>query len=609
MQSESATMETITFYSYKGGVGRTLAMANIALYLSRFGLDVCLIDFDLEAPGLHYKLANFLDIKKIKGGMVDFIYDFFKHNNFNKDLSNFSIPIIPKTEKQGEITLISAGNIHSADYWKKLANINWNDLMYGENNQGIPFFLEFKELIREEIKPQFLLIDSRTGITEMSGLCTSLLPDKVVFFITNNQENIEGAQQIYRSLKRVDRLPTQNPIEVIFALTRVPFPKNIEEENLIKRIKHQFIKSINDPSMTINSTDINDICVLHSERQLELSESIIMSSESIMEETELKRDYLRLFSKIIPEELIRPKVKGIVDKITNSTNLLEDPDKMQNELESLVESYPHQKSIESLISFYFLRNENPLKILSLFDRLWNTYQIDDINLLKKYVLLVLRQSRYNFKHSRKKINFNIIDKYLDKEPKKDKRILQKLAELYKNSGQYNRAIEINYSLIDSSENKNEIIHEILENYRHSKKYEETKGFIENFSDCIENDVQLLTDKVRLLYSFKDYKDVKKIIDNSKEVDSYLKKNYSTTYLNILSDLKDKKKIKEVLDEKFKNAVNKNSLKEIVSLGRLYIKYNCRDDFLEKVYSLPEKDYILRQLNRLDKKRKITRLDM
>ncbi len=72
-------METITFYSYKGGVGRTLAMANIALYLSRFGLDVCLIDFDLEAPGLHYKLANFLDIKKIKEGMVDFIYDFFFH--------------------------------------------------------------------------------------------------------------------------------------------------------------------------------------------------------------------------------------------------------------------------------------------------------------------------------------------------------------------------------------------------------------------------------------------------------------------------------------------------------------------------------------------------
>ena len=50
-------MKTITFYSYKGGVGRTLALANIAKRLSEFGKKVCLIDFDLEAPGLHHPLS------------------------------------------------------------------------------------------------------------------------------------------------------------------------------------------------------------------------------------------------------------------------------------------------------------------------------------------------------------------------------------------------------------------------------------------------------------------------------------------------------------------------------------------------------------------------
>ncbi|MCJ7630864.1 AAA family ATPase, partial [Candidatus Bathyarchaeota archaeon] len=53
-------METITFYSYKGGVGRTLALANVAMYLTRFGQKVCIMDFDLEAPGLHYKFPQFL---------------------------------------------------------------------------------------------------------------------------------------------------------------------------------------------------------------------------------------------------------------------------------------------------------------------------------------------------------------------------------------------------------------------------------------------------------------------------------------------------------------------------------------------------------------------
>ncbi len=51
-------MKTITFYSYKGGVGRTLALANVAMRLSEFKKKVCMIDFDLEAPGLHHKFKQ-----------------------------------------------------------------------------------------------------------------------------------------------------------------------------------------------------------------------------------------------------------------------------------------------------------------------------------------------------------------------------------------------------------------------------------------------------------------------------------------------------------------------------------------------------------------------
>ena len=42
----------VTFYSYKGGVGRTLSMVNAARVLVNSGRRVVLIDFDLEAPGL-----------------------------------------------------------------------------------------------------------------------------------------------------------------------------------------------------------------------------------------------------------------------------------------------------------------------------------------------------------------------------------------------------------------------------------------------------------------------------------------------------------------------------------------------------------------------------
>ena len=45
-------MYTITFYSFKGGVGRTMALVNVGAQLARMGRKVLLVDFDLEAPGL-----------------------------------------------------------------------------------------------------------------------------------------------------------------------------------------------------------------------------------------------------------------------------------------------------------------------------------------------------------------------------------------------------------------------------------------------------------------------------------------------------------------------------------------------------------------------------
>lgn len=290
-------MKTITFYSYKGGVGRTLALANIGIYLSRFGQDVCLMDFDLESPGLHYKLPQ-LETIDIKAGLVDFIYEFTSKNVIPESLDGFSKEVIPSSESRGKVRLIPAGNVLSSDYWRKLAAIDWNDLFYEEYSEGIPFFLELKERIIKEFEPDFLLIDSRTGITEMSGVCTSLLPDQVVFLIVNNQENIEGARQILRSIQKVERLPGQKPIEVTFALTRIPFPEADEDEKTEEQIVKSIQDFLNEPAEDLeNQLDIQDICVLHSDRDLELSESLRLSQEEVTKGTPLQRDYLNFFQK------------------------------------------------------------------------------------------------------------------------------------------------------------------------------------------------------------------------------------------------------------------------------------------------------------------------
>ena len=43
----------LTFYSYKGGTGRSMALANVGWILASAGKRVLLIDWDFEAPGLH----------------------------------------------------------------------------------------------------------------------------------------------------------------------------------------------------------------------------------------------------------------------------------------------------------------------------------------------------------------------------------------------------------------------------------------------------------------------------------------------------------------------------------------------------------------------------
>src|SRR4051794_16575664 len=55
------TIGTITtFYSYKGGVGRSMILANTAALLAKWGYRVLCVDWDLEAPGLRLYFKTWL---------------------------------------------------------------------------------------------------------------------------------------------------------------------------------------------------------------------------------------------------------------------------------------------------------------------------------------------------------------------------------------------------------------------------------------------------------------------------------------------------------------------------------------------------------------------
>src|ERR1700734_501081 len=72
------TGRIVTFYSFKGGTGRTMALANPAWILAANGKRVLVTDWDLESPGLHRFFRPFLDPAAISAtpGVIDLIRDY-----------------------------------------------------------------------------------------------------------------------------------------------------------------------------------------------------------------------------------------------------------------------------------------------------------------------------------------------------------------------------------------------------------------------------------------------------------------------------------------------------------------------------------------------------
>ena len=66
-------MYITTFYSFKGGVGRTMALVNVAVELANSGRRVVIVDFDLEAPGI-----DTFDLGRPSAtrGIVDFVREY-----------------------------------------------------------------------------------------------------------------------------------------------------------------------------------------------------------------------------------------------------------------------------------------------------------------------------------------------------------------------------------------------------------------------------------------------------------------------------------------------------------------------------------------------------
>lgn len=258
-KEDTNTVPVVSFYSYKGGMGRTTTMMGFALWLAaKHNKKVGIIDCDLEAPGY----LNFFNLSKIKdfengkrNGFVEFASDLaFVRNPEKLDISRYVIkPVSPdNSQKIGElydrIFIVPGGNLNEAfvreedkeydetednkykidtarqnrkDYIEGLSRLNLSNLSTLRNT--------FNTLIRkmyDEYQIDVVLIDSRTGFNDIYGSVAFNIADYVIAFFGFSKQTMPGLHQLLDTYYDINSSKAHTKKELGLTLVNSIIPTN-----------------------------------------------------------------------------------------------------------------------------------------------------------------------------------------------------------------------------------------------------------------------------------------------------------------------------------------------------------------------------------------------
>ena len=103
--------QVISIHSFRGGTGKSNTTANLAAMLALEGKRVCVIDTDIQSPGIHVLFG--FDGEDVTSSLNDFLW----HNKLIEDVAvdvtpsqvqekSGKIYLVPSSIKPGEITRV-----------------------------------------------------------------------------------------------------------------------------------------------------------------------------------------------------------------------------------------------------------------------------------------------------------------------------------------------------------------------------------------------------------------------------------------------------------------------------------------------------------------------
>jgi cellulose biosynthesis protein BcsQ len=212
----STGVPRIIFYSIKGGVGRSTALAIAAWALAEDGKKVMVLDMDLESPGLSSSLLP--KDRMPRYGIVDWLIEDLIDNGddvfpFMAAASNIS--------RSGEIWVVPAYGDEAGEYLSKIGRA-WMPKSITHDNREL-WHKRLNRLLNKleaRYKPDVVLIDSRAGLDEISAACISGLgASLILLFAIDSDQTWDGYNILFDSwLKYGAASEIQERLQIVGAL-------------------------------------------------------------------------------------------------------------------------------------------------------------------------------------------------------------------------------------------------------------------------------------------------------------------------------------------------------------------------------------------------------
>lgn len=175
----------VSFFSFKGGVGRTTALAALAIQLARKGHRVAVLDLDFEAPGVGVLLGPPEPTSRARWGVVDYLLERPREKVDLRDYYH-TVPL-SSVVGIGAINVVPAGRV-DLNYMQKLARLD----LEPEQKKRPAILLDLLKRVRRELRSDYVLLDSRAGLSEIGGIALAGIAHLHVIVATGSEQTWDG---------------------------------------------------------------------------------------------------------------------------------------------------------------------------------------------------------------------------------------------------------------------------------------------------------------------------------------------------------------------------------------------------------------------------------